>query len=447
MPYIENDSQILSLSELNGLVKDTVELTLVDTYWVRAELASVHESRGHCYMELVEYTSAQIGGVNRTPVAQSRACCWAGTWVRLSPKFLKVAGEPLRSGMNVLLCVKANFHIAYGFSWLVVDIDPTFTMGDMARRKQEIIKILKEEGVFDLNKQLEIPMFCKRIAVISSETAAGYGDFCNHLQDNEYGFMFETRLFPATMQGEQVEPTVIAALERIYDEVSEGKASFDAVVIIRGGGSTTDLSGFDTLALAENVANFPLPVITGIGHERDQSVLDLVACVSVKTPTAVAAFLIDNMAQTLEQINDAADRISSAVRHRLDVERMRISSAEQYLSSAFTIRKKSEENKIADLNSRIISSTRHCLLKERNNIESFAMRLPLIISAKIDKEKHRLQLMEQRTKAVDPINILKRGYSIILHNGHAVTDASKVDKGDEVTVIMAKGQCIMKVEE
>ena len=219
------------------------------------------------------------------------------------------------------------------------------------------------------------------------------------------------------------------------------------MVIIRGGGSTTDLSGFDTLALAENVANFPLPVITGIGHERDQSVLDLVACVSVKTPTAVAAFLIDNMAQTLEQINDAADRIFSAVRHRLDVERMRISSAEQYLSSAFTIRKKSEENKIADLNSRIISSTRHCLLKERNNIESFAMRLPLIISAKIDKEKHRLQLMEQRTKAVDPINILKRGYSIILHNGHAVTDASKVDKGDEVTVIMAKGQRIMKVEE
>ena len=438
---------VLSLSELNALVKDAVEYTLPDAYWVRAEVASVHESRGHCYMELTETIDGK--GKGGTLVAQARACCWAGTWMRLSPKFQSVTGERLHAGMSVLLCVSASFHVLYGFSWIVTDIDPTFTMGDMARRRQEIIRKLKADGVYDLNKQLHIPMFCKRIAVVSSATAAGYGDFVNQLENNDYGFKFETKLFPAVMQGEQLECSIIAALEEVYLEGQrDGNTdyAFDTVVIIRGGGSTTDLSGFDSLALAENIANYPLPVITGIGHTRDESVADLVACKALKTPTAVAAFLIDNLAQTAECIDNAATRMAKAVSTRMHTEQMRLDRIEQYMSNAFAIRKEREERRIADYTSRMNVAIDRQLTHERNRGETITYRLPMLIKALIQGETHRLQMAEQRTKALDPVNILKRGYSITLHKGHAVKDASQLKKDDMVTVMFAEGKREMRVE-
>lgn len=438
---------VLSLSELNALVKDAVEYTLPDAYWVRAEVASVHESRGHCYMELTETIDGK--GKGGTLVAQARACCWAGTWMRLSPKFLSVTGERLHAGMSVLLCVSASFHVLYGFSWIVTDIDPTFTMGDMARRRQEIIRKLKADGVYDLNKQLHIPMFCKRIAVISSATAAGYGDFVNQLENNDYGFKFETKLFPAVMQGEQLERSIIAALEEVYLEGQrDGNTdyAFDTVVIIRGGGSTTDLSGFDSLALAENIANYPLPVITGIGHTRDESVADLVACKALKTPTAVAAFLIDNLAQTAECIDNAATRMAKAVSTRMQTEQMRLDRIEQYMSNAFAIRKEREERRIADYTSRMNVAIDRQLTHERNRVETITYRLPMLIKALIQGETHRLQMAEQRTEALNPVNILKRGYSITLHKGHTVKDASQLKKDDMVTVMFAEGKREMRVE-
>ncbi len=438
---------VLSLSELNALVKDAVEYTLPDAYWVRAEVASVHESRGHCYMELTETIDSK--GKGGTLVAQARACCWAGTWMRLSPKFQSVTGERLHAGMSVLLCVSASFHVLYGFSWIVTDIDPTFTMGDMARRRQEIIRKLKADGVYDLNKQLHIPMFCKRIAVVSSATAAGYGDFVNQLENNDYGFKFETKLFPAVMQGEQLERSIIAALEEVYLEGQrDGNTdyAFDTVVIIRGGGSTTDLSGFDSLALAENIANYPLPVITGIGHTRDESVADLVACKALKTPTAVAAFLIDNLAQTAECIDNAATRMAKAVSTRMQTEQMRLDRIEQYMSNAFAIRKEREERRIADYTSRMNVAIDRQLTHERNRVETITYRLPMLIKTLIQGETHRLQMAEQRTEALNPVNILKRGYSITLHKGHAVKDASQLKKDDMVTVMFAEGKREMRVE-
>jgi len=203
--------------------------------------------------------------------------------------------------MKVLLKVYPQFHESYGFSWIVTDIDPSFTLGDMQRRRLEIIRTLKEEGVFDLNRELTLSAFAQRIAVISSENAAGYGDFSNQLAMNQYGFSFKTTLFEAVMQGERVEASVIEAL----DTVNRYRDNYDCVVIIRGGGATSDLSGFDTLPLAENIANFPLPVITGIGHDRDESVIDLIAHTRVKTPTAAAAFLIDNLKHTADRIDTA----------------------------------------------------------------------------------------------------------------------------------------------
>ena len=276
----------ISLLELNLMVRGTIERGLPDEYWVEAELSEIRESHGHCYMELVE---KDLPG--NTPVARARATCWRQTWAMLRPYFERTTEQTFRAGLKVLLKVYAQFHEAYGVSWIVTDIDPAFTMGDMARKRQMIIARLKEMGVFDLNRELEIPMFAQRIAVISSETAAGYGDFYRQLTDNEYGFTFEINLFPAIMQGERVEQSIIAALDKINARCDD----FDCVVIIRGGGATSDMSGFDTLALAENVANFPLPVITGIGHDRDESVLDMVANTRVKTPTAAAALLISRL--------------------------------------------------------------------------------------------------------------------------------------------------------
>ena len=276
-----------TLYELNQLVRETLETEMPDEYWVEAELSECRESRGHCYLELIQKEE-----LTNTPIARASAKCWANSWTVIHPYFERTAGQALHAGMKVLLKVYPQFHEAFGFSWIVTDIDPTYTIGDSARRRQEIIRQLKEEGVFDLQRELSLPLFAQRIAVITSETAAGYGDFLNQLQQNEYGFCFEVTLFPAIMQGEQVEQSVINALNQIHAEMSDNNDVFDVVVMIRGGGATSDMSGFDTLALAENVANFPIPIITGIGHERDECILDMISHTRMKTPTAAAAFLI-----------------------------------------------------------------------------------------------------------------------------------------------------------
>lgn len=426
----------ISLLELNRLVRDTIELSLPDAYWVEAELADVRESAGHCYMELVQ--KDEFGS---TPVARASAKCWRSTWMLVRPHFERVTGERLHAGMKVLLQVHAQFHENYGFSWIVSDIDPTFTLGDMARKRMEIVRKLKDEGVFDLNRELSIPLFAQRIAVISSATAAGYGDFCSQLKNNIYGFDFIVELFSAVMQGEQVEQSVIAALNRI----NECAELFDCVVIIRGGGATSDLSGFDTLSLAENVANFPLPVITGIGHERDESVLDMVANTRVKTPTAAAAFLIDNLKHVLDRINTAQDRITSAVRRRIDYESMRIGRIAVSIPSLSSLVITKRQSALASLYSRLCAAASSGLALRRSHLESIGASLAPLASRRILVETHRVQLLEQRAAASDPALLLRRGYSITLHNGHAVTDASALDEGDVIETRFASGSAVSVV--
>ena len=374
----------LTLYELNSLVREVIECEMPNEYWVEAELSECRESRGHCYMELIQKDEQ-----NAIPIAKASAKCWASKWLIIRPYFERTTGQQLHSGMKVLLKVYAQFHEAYGFSWIVTDIDPTYTLGDMARKRQEIIRQLKEEGVFDLQKDLHLPLFCQHIAVISSETAAGYGDFCNQLADNPYGFQFQTQLFPAIMQGEGVEQSIIAALEQIYN------FQFDAVVIIRGGGATSDMSGFDTLALAENVANFPLPIITGIGHDRDESILDMVSHIRVKTPTAAASLLIDHLKGVLDTIEGA----QSLIAHLMG---LKLSTLKAQLSTLGT-------------------------------------RLPMLFYKKLTSEHHRLQLIEEKAKALDPTLLLARGYSITLKNGKAVRDAHTLQKGDEIETRLAHG--------
>ena len=369
------------------MVRDAIEMQLPDEYWVEAELSECRERGGHCYMELIEKDEQ-----TNTPVARASAKCWRQTWQVLQPHFERVTGQPLHAGLKVLLRVYAQYHEAYGFSWIVTDIDPTYTIGDMARKRQEIIRQLKEEGVFDLQRELRIPLFAQRIAVISAAGAAGYGDFCRQLEDNEYGFRFEVTLFPAIMQGEQVEKSIIAALNNIY---AQGQKSYDCVVIIRGGGATADLSGFDTLALAENVAQFPLPIITGIGHDRDESIIDMVSNTRVKTPTAAAALLIDNLRQVWERLNLAQQRISMAG---------------------------------------------HIIIDARHRIEMLQQRLAMAIERLMTNQKHRLSQIELLLQSYDPQLLLRRGYSITLHHGRAVRDPQQLQAGDEIETRVEKGK-------
>lgn len=403
-----------SLIELNRMVRDAIECEMPDEYWVEAELSECRESRGHCYMELIQKDEQTA-----TPVAKASAKCWANKWLAIRPYFERTTGQTLHAGMKVLLQVYPQFHEAYGFSWIVNDIYPTYTIGDMARKRQEIIKKLKDEGVFDLQKELQLPLFCQHIAVISSQTAAGYGDFCNQLADNPYGFQFETQLFPAIMQGEGVEQSIIDALERIYN------TDFDCVVIIRGGGATSDMSGFDTLALAENVANFPIPIITGIGHDRDESILDMVSHTRVKTPTAAAALLIDHLKVVLDTLIDSQNRITRYTQQRLTALKSQLATIQELIPRIFPVIKAQQEAKL-------------------NTIEQ---KLPLLASQRLTTEHHRLELISEKLKALDPTLLLARGYSITLHNGKAVKDATTLHEGDEIETRLAKGSVRSMVKD
>ena len=412
------------------MVRDVVELGMPGSYWVEAELSEVRERSGHCYMELV-----QKDLTGNSTVARASARCWRSTWASVRPGFEQVTGEHFRAGLKVLLQVHAQFHENFGFSWIVTDIDPTYTLGDMARRRQEIIRILKEEGVFDLNKELCLSLFASRIAVVSSESAAGYGDFCNQLDTNAYGFAFSVRLFPAVMQGERTEGSIISALDAINSEADD----FDCVVIIRGGGAVSDLSAFDSLALAENVANFPLPVITGIGHERDESVLDMVANKRVKTPTAAAALLIENLKHTYDRIVQAQERISVSVSRRMDYERVRLERVSGRIPVLFSLVKTRQQARIDSLFARVGAAAGRIVAEERLRLDRLSVALAPAVRQRLSAENHRLELLGQRISAVDPAILLRRGYSITLHNGRAVYSPGQLSDGDVIETRLAEG--------
>ncbi len=425
----------LSLLELNSLVRELIEMEMPNEYWVEAELSECRESRGHCYMELIQRDERSA-----TPVARASAKCWASKWMLVRAHFERTTGQQLRAGMKVLLSVYAQFHEAYGFSWIVTDIDPNYTLGDQARRRQEIIRQLKEEGVFDLQRELHLPMFCLNIAVISSQTAAGYGDFAAQLADAT--FAFRTRLFPATMQGEGVEQSIIAALERIYEahEGTHGSPfSFDCVVIIRGGGATSDMSGFDTLTLAENVANFPIPIITGIGHDRDESILDMVSHQRVKTPTAAAAFLIDHAQTVLDCLNDAQNRISRHAMQRMLTLNAQVTALNTQIANIFSVVKTRQEARLNQMYSRIAHQAQQRLVTRQSSLTALSDRIPMLLDRRLQAEKHRLELLTEKVKTFDPALLLKRGYSITMKDGHAVSDPKALHPGDQIETRLEKG--------
>ena len=401
--------ETITLLELNGRVKSTLQFEMPDAYWVQAEISSISPSgQGHCYLELV-----QKDATGRNFLAKAKANIWRGTWLKLKPYFEAQTGETLKVGMKVLLQVTVTFHEVYGYSLVVQDIDPTYTIGDMARRRKEILEQLEKDGVIGLNRELDIPYLPQRVAVISSATAAGYGDFCDQLANNAYGFRFSVELFPALMQGDDVERSVIAAM----NEVASRRDDFDVLVIIRGGGAVSELSCFDSYALAFNIANFPLPVITGIGHERDDTVADVVAHTKVKTPTAAAEFLINRVFDAASELETLTRRMGDAITERMNAEKMRIERIAQKMPSLFAVVKVRREQILDNIWNRAVTG----------------------VGNLINSGTHKIELMEKVVAAADPVLILKRGYTLTRLNGHVVKGAAQLHKGDLLTTTFPDG--------
>ena len=421
--------QGMTLYELNGLVRQTLELTLDEEYWVQAEIAELRVNR-HCYMELVQ-KEARGGGI----VAKARAQVWANRWAFIKPMFEQVTGQTLAAGMQVMLKVEVTFHELYGYSLNVTDIDPTYTLGDLARHRQEILRQLAEEGIDTMNKELPLPRLLQRIAVISSASAAGYGDFCNQLNNNQRGLAFKTELFQAVMQGNEVENSVVDALNRIAARLDE----WDVVVIIRGGGATSDLQGFDSLLLAENVAQFPLPIITGIGHERDDTVIDLIAHTRVKTPTAAAEFLIHHQEQELDTLEDLSARLTDHISQLLYDETTRLKMLASKIPMLFSTVKAREEVRLHRLSASMANSSIQHLEQAKGRVELMNQQLSLYTSALLQGERKRIELMESKLQSAHPNRILQLGFSITRVGGKALKDVDEVKEGDEIETTLALG--------
>ena len=453
------ETTVHTLYELNKNIQNSIKLAFANSIWIKAEIAQIKENySGHCYMELVEkdVKSDKI-------IAQAKATIWANVFKILKPYFETTTGKKITEGLNILICVKVDFHEVYGISLNVIDIDPAFTVGDLALKKAEIVRKLKEEGIFDMNKELELPLVSTRIAIISSETAAGYTDFVTHLLDNVYNYVFGIKLFPAIMQGDKAESSIIEALDKIN---AEGN-NFDLVAIIRGGGSQLDLSCFDRFELALNVAQFPLPVITGIGHEQDDSIVDMVAHTRLKTPTAVADFIIENVNQFENKLDNSSIYLSELINEILDVNNQRINSLLYKLPVTISNQLASgnsmldsyiyKVSKLISLNvnkhlyvndlqtQKIYKAIKYRMLMSKNNIQSFNSLLINMLAHKIESYKSNLKYFENSVKLVDPETILKRGFSITLFNNVPIFDSSHVKSNEIIETKLFKGSIISKV--
>ena len=400
----------MTLFELNHIIRSVLESSLDEEYWVEGEFADASVGfGGHFYGEMVQKDEQ-----GRNIVARARVTCWARNYNIISLRFQKETGEMLRRGLHVKLLVRVTFHEQYGYALNILDVDSSFTLGDMVKRRKEILAQLEQDGIINDNKDLPLPRLLRRIAVVSSAGAAGYGDFCNQLEHNDYGLFFHLQLFPAVMQGTNVEESVMTALATIADEADR----WDCVVIIRGGGATGDLSDFDSYPLAAAVAQMPIPVIVGIGHERDETVLDFVAHTRVKTPTAAAAFLIDRQAQEAALLDDLYRRIQKNAEMTIQLARQRLEHVQRVLPILFAGFRQ----------------------KQENQMELLVHRLQTAVMRRIEQENHRQSLLQQRLDSLDPRTLLKRGYSITMCGGKVVRTADDVREGEVITTSLQKGE-------
>lgn len=406
----------VTLTELQGLIRDRIYEALPDRYWVIAEIAELKvNSSGHCYLEL---TGSDKPGGKIT--SRARATIWSAKYNSLNTYFTASTGIPIRQGITILFRATVEYHELYGLSLNITDIDPSYTAGDMALRREAIIRRLNEEGVIEMNRELSMPYYPRNIAVISSHGAAGYRDFVNQLATNVYGYVFVPQLYEAIMQGNETEQSVIGALNSVMENIS----ATDVVVIIRGGGSATDLAWFDSYDIAYHVTQIPVPVLTGIGHDKDRTITDMVACRSLKTPTAVASFLIDSTADTESHIAELAGSLAD--------------NAEEVISSA--------EERLSSAQNRIMAGTRLAIKLNDEKLQFQSGRLTRAYTTVLRGGKELAETLETRLTYLNPQSVLKRGYTISTKDGKIIRSAAGLSPGDTLSTIFADGETESKVE-
>lgn len=429
----------ITLYQLNMMVSAAVTDAFPGRFRVSAEISEQREhSSGHCYLELIQKDAA-----SGQTIARARANIWANTYRTLRPYFEQATGRKLQAGVKVLVTASVSFHPNYHYSLTIWDIDPTYTIGDMARRRAEIIKRLTDDGIIDDNKKTEWSLLPRRVAIISSPSAAGYGDFLNQLHGNPRGYKFYTALFAAAMQGDASENSIIGAMERIF----EAQENFDCVVIIRGGGATSELNCFDSYPLAQSVAQFPLPVIVGIGHERDETVLDYVANTRVKTPTAAAEKLIEKMQKAEEACMLLKDEIISTVTDKMQSEKERMALIKERIPNAVIRKINREENRTLQIKNRIIYGMQQNILRQRLLLTNITAAIRNGAERGIEREKSRIKLISNQIELSSPDNILKRGYTLTTKNGYPIRSTDEIAAGDKIETIFIDGTATSTIEK
>ncbi len=471
----------LTLTELNQQIKGAIDELFLESIWIVAEIGEFKVNRtGHCYLELIDKPNE-----NSDISARARATIWSWQFRFIKPYFETATGQTLAAGLKVLVAAKVQFHEVYGLSLNITDIDPNYTLGDLARKKAEIIEQLKSDGIFEMNKELILPEIPSKIAIISSPTAAGYEDFLNQLNNNANGYQFYTKLFPAAMQGNETTPSIINALDLIYSY----EDLFDVVVVIRGGGSQMDLASFDNYDLAAHICQFPIPVLTGIGHEKDESIADMVAFKKLKTPTAVAEFLIECFDDRRDEIETLQYEFSNLIQKRLTAEAEHYKQLSRLFKPILKGRIDQLQNQLIQYSKSIKPITFELLEKRKYRIESFEKQLQyetksyvsnqffalkriirqsefagklvlskaeqtliekqheleIATSKYIQTKSAKLQWLEKNNELVKPDNILKRGFSITTQNGKAIKNAKDIDASLPIETILNKGKFISKI--
>jgi len=454
--------QTFSLSELNNLIQNLVENHFDYPLWIMAEIAELKvASNGHCYLDLLD--KSEKSGKD---IARARATIWRNVFPLLKAYFEEITGQEFIGGIKVMLLVEVKFHQLYGYSLNVVDINPAFTIGEIALQREKILQELEQEGILMLNKQVSFPVLPKRIAVISSENAAGYEDFLNELENNTWQYYFELTLFPAMMQGKETENSIIAALEKIFESVE----NYDVVVIIRGGGAKLDLSVFDSKPIAEHVAQFPIPVLSGIGHTKDQTVLDIVSHQSLKTPTAVADFLIQHFRVQEQEINQLKNDFHKGIYEMITEKKQDLFSLYISFKNSIDFRIKQEKEQLLQINNNVRKQSEYFIKMETHQLLYLPERIRLFMhividkqmqrinnyfeiikkdaSAIVNKEKQQLQNYEEHLRLLEPKHLLKRGYHLITNDyGKIIKGIEDITVNDMLQIHFTKGIVTSKVEK
>jgi len=434
--YGATGGYVFTLSELNTAIRTSVETAFPGTVRVVAEISDIRcNAKGHCYLELIEKEGEKT-------IAHIRANIWSYAFSGIASRFEKGTGESLKQGMKVLILANVTFHEVYGLSLNIRDIDPAYSLGEMARKRREIIERLAKEGLLRLNRAIPLPLVPQRIAVVSSVTAAGYGDFIKHIDNNPSGYKIFCTLYHSSMQGQEAEASIIGALGKI----KKHRSLYDAVVIVRGGGSQIDLSCFDAYGLAVEVAKFPLPVITGIGHERDDTVVDIVAHTKLKTPTAVAEFLLSGMSNFEERVLNAEKRLIDMAKEQLGAETHRLRYLAQHFRHIVRAGFGAETKKRETLMHRLVHGTTQCLNSGDTRLKLDVSRIAGGLTMLFQRHEGRITHCLQAVRLLDPLNVLKRGYSIAYFEGKALRDSSVLRIGDNISTRVFKGTFKSRVE-